>query len=249
MGSMARAKVAAIPIPDGRIDPERVVESMMTSTPETRAASHGNACTSRSRSRRRTWRRPRWCPPSPCATSPARCSSTITRDRLITLALACISIGALFLVWYLGTKYRFEFYIRFKNVPTPAEVFNQLTQVGLSNKYLINIAISLRRILTGFFIAIAHRRAAGPADRQISARPRLLHAVRRDPAPDPRDRLGADVDHAVAEQRGRASSTSPSSARSSRSCSTPFTACSRWTACWSAPAAASAPTSASCSGT
>jgi NitT/TauT family transport system permease protein len=79
----------------------------------------------------------------------------ITRDRLITFALACISIGSLFLVWYLGTKYRFEFYIRFKNVPTPAEVFHQLTQVGLSNKYLVNIAISLRRILTGFFIAIA----------------------------------------------------------------------------------------------
>lgn len=79
----------------------------------------------------------------------------VTRDRLITILLGCISIGALFLVWYLGTKYRFEFYIRFKNVPTPAEVFHQLTQVGLSNKYLVNIAISVRRILAGFFIAIA----------------------------------------------------------------------------------------------
>jgi len=82
-------------------------------------------------------------------------SRRITRDRIITLVLGCISIGALFLVWYLGTKYRFEFYIRFKNVPTPAEVFNQLTQVGLSNKYLVNIAISVRRIVTGFLIAIA----------------------------------------------------------------------------------------------
>jgi len=59
----------------------------------------------------------------------------------------------LFLVWYLGTKYKFEFYIRFKNVPTPYEVFQQLTQVGLSNKYLVNIAISVRRILLGFMIA------------------------------------------------------------------------------------------------
>jgi NitT/TauT family transport system permease protein len=82
-------------------------------------------------------------------------SRHFTRDRIITFALGCISIGALFMVWYLGTKYRFEFYIRFKNVPTPAEVFNQLTQVGLSNKYLVNIVISIRRILTGFFIAIA----------------------------------------------------------------------------------------------
>jgi NitT/TauT family transport system permease protein len=79
----------------------------------------------------------------------------ITRERIITAALACVSLGALFLLWYLGTKYRLEFYIRFKNVPTPYEVYNQLTQVGLSNKYLVNIAISVRRILLGFFIAIA----------------------------------------------------------------------------------------------
>lgn len=79
----------------------------------------------------------------------------ITRERIITAALACVSLGALFLFWYLGTKYRLEFYIRFKNVPTPYEVYQQLTQVGLSNKYLVNIAISVRRILTGFFIAMA----------------------------------------------------------------------------------------------
>src|SRR4051795_12781126 len=77
----------------------------------------------------------------------------VTRERIITASLACISIGALFLVWYLGTKYKFEFYIRFKNVPTPYEVFQQLTQVGLSSKYLVNIAISVRRILVGFMIA------------------------------------------------------------------------------------------------
>jgi len=79
----------------------------------------------------------------------------ITRERIITAALACISIGALFLFWYVGTRYRLEFYIRFKNVPTPYEVYQQLTQVGLSNKYLVNIAISVRRILLGFFIALS----------------------------------------------------------------------------------------------
>jgi NitT/TauT family transport system permease protein len=79
----------------------------------------------------------------------------ITRERIITAALACVSLGALFLFWYVGTKYRLEFYIRFKNVPTPYEVYQQLTQVGLSNKYLVNIAISVRRILGGFFIAMA----------------------------------------------------------------------------------------------
>jgi NitT/TauT family transport system permease protein len=79
----------------------------------------------------------------------------ITRERVITAALAVTSIGLLFLFWYIGTRYRLEFYIRFKNVPTPYEVYNQLTQVGLSNKYLVNIAISVRRILIGFLIATA----------------------------------------------------------------------------------------------
>lgn len=77
-----------------------------------------------------------------------------TRERLVTALLGGISVAALFLLWYFGTKYRLEFYIRFKNVPTPYEVYQQLTQVGLSNKYLFNIAISVRRILMGFVIAI-----------------------------------------------------------------------------------------------
>ncbi len=79
----------------------------------------------------------------------------ITREQVITALLACISIGALFLFWYLGTKYRLEFYIRFKNVPTPYEVFKQAVEVSSSTKFLINVGYSVRRILLGFFIAIA----------------------------------------------------------------------------------------------
>lgn len=84
-----------------------------------------------------------------------RLRAGITRDRLITALLACVSVGAFFLVWYFGTKYRIEFYIRFKNVPTPYEVFRQAIEVGGSNKYLINIGVSVRRIVLGFLIAIA----------------------------------------------------------------------------------------------
>ena len=84
-----------------------------------------------------------------------RIQAAMTRDRLVTALLACISVGAFFLVWYFGTKYRIEFYIRFKNVPTPYEVLRQAIEVGASNKYLINIGVSVRRILLGFLIAIA----------------------------------------------------------------------------------------------
>jgi NitT/TauT family transport system permease protein len=79
----------------------------------------------------------------------------ITRDQVVAALLACVSIGALFLFWYLGTKYKLEFYIRFKNVPTPYEVFKQAIEVASSTKFLVNVVYSVRRILFGFAIAIA----------------------------------------------------------------------------------------------
>ena len=78
----------------------------------------------------------------------------ITRDRIITAVLTCASLGALFLFWYIGTKYRLEFFIRFKNVPTPYEVMRQGLEVASSNAFITNVAFSVRRILSGFFIAI-----------------------------------------------------------------------------------------------
>ena len=153
MGSMARINVATIPIPGVGADAGRVVETMTVSTSEPASnesldtATPPPAGTAAPRSRR--------VPIVSLSDAARRLLKLVTRERLITAALACISIGTLFLIWYLGTKYRFEFYIRFKNVPTPAEVFQQAMQVGLSNKFLYNIAISVRRILTGFTIAIA----------------------------------------------------------------------------------------------
>jgi NitT/TauT family transport system permease protein len=79
----------------------------------------------------------------------------ITREQLVAMLLGALSISLLFLFWYVGTRYKLEFYIRFKNVPTPYEVFQQASQIVFSNKFLVNIAYSLRRILFGFFIAIA----------------------------------------------------------------------------------------------
>lgn len=71
-----------------------------------------------------------------------------------SLVLWAISLAGLFAVWYFGTRYRLEFFIRFTNVPTPAEVFAKVLEVNQSPKYLTNIGISLRRILLGFFTAI-----------------------------------------------------------------------------------------------
>lgn len=84
----------------------------------------------------------------------AAAATRLLNRQGITAILAIVSIGALFLVWYLGTKYQLNFYIRFKNVPTPDDVLQQALEVARTDKFMVNIVTSLRRILMGFFIAI-----------------------------------------------------------------------------------------------
>jgi NitT/TauT family transport system permease protein len=150
---MARVNVAAVPIPGVGADAGQVVENMMASAPE--PASDEMPELTKPAMIEPVAPEPEIVPTVSLRDVAQGLLKHITRERMITAVLACVSIGTLFLIWYLGTKYRFEFYIRFKNVPTPAEVFQQAMQVGLSNKFVFNIAISVRRILTGFAIAIA----------------------------------------------------------------------------------------------
>ena len=72
----------------------------------------------------------------------------------IKAAFAVVSIGVLFLLWYLGTRYRVQFYIRFQNVPTPYEVFREAVHVVGSHTFAANIGNSLRRIFLGFAVAV-----------------------------------------------------------------------------------------------
>ncbi|MGE0557545.1 MAG: ABC transporter permease [Burkholderiales bacterium] len=76
------------------------------------------------------------------------------RDNAASMLLWVVSIGILLGVWYIGTRYKLEFYIRFTNVPTPAEVLQKVVEVNQSGKFLLNIGISVRRILIGFSIAV-----------------------------------------------------------------------------------------------
>jgi NitT/TauT family transport system permease protein len=76
------------------------------------------------------------------------------RSNGVSMVLWAVSIGILLGIWYVGTRYKLEFYIRFTNVPTPAEVLQKVTEVNQSGKFLVNIGISVRRILTGFSIAV-----------------------------------------------------------------------------------------------
>ena len=145
MGTTARAKIIAIPIMEKPPEPETPAAAEATAkvTADTSPVDSDLPAPA-----------PEPIPTVSLSKILQGLSAKFTRERFITALLGGISIAALFLFWYFGTKYKFEFYIRFKNVPTPYEVYQQLTQVGLSNKYLFNIAISVRRILVGFAIAI-----------------------------------------------------------------------------------------------
>ena len=70
-----------------------------------------------------------------------------------TYLLGAISIGSVLLAWYLATRYKLDLYIRFGNIPSPGDVFEKVLEVNKSSKYLVNIGISVRRVLLGFFIA------------------------------------------------------------------------------------------------
>lgn len=67
--------------------------------------------------------------------------------------LGAVSIGSVLLFWYLATEYRWDFYIRFSNIPTPGDVWHTMVEVNQSAKFMTNVWMSLRRILEGFFIA------------------------------------------------------------------------------------------------
>ena len=91
---------------------------------------------------------------APPAITPAVRAMRWLRKNALSMFLWCMSIGLLFAVWYLGTRYRVDFFIRFTNIPTPAEVFAKASEVTKSAKYMTNIGISVRRIFSGFGLAI-----------------------------------------------------------------------------------------------
>lgn len=75
------------------------------------------------------------------------------RRRGLAALLAVCSLGGMVLFWHLVTTYKVDFYIRFTNIPTPAEVWQSVLQAGSNGKFLTNIGMSLRRIFIGFALA------------------------------------------------------------------------------------------------
>jgi len=93
--------------------------------------------------------------PAPRSLSPSPGARTLRllREHAPVWLMAAASLGGLLLFWHLATTYRWDFYIRFNNIPTPLDVFDTLAQVNNNGKFATNVGMSLRRIFIGFSIA------------------------------------------------------------------------------------------------
>jgi len=89
-------------------------------------------------------------PPAPL---PAQHLAAWVRGVLPNVLMAALSLGLFVALWYFATKYRWDFYIRFTNIPSPGEVLANATKLIHSDRFYSNMWISVRRILLGFGIA------------------------------------------------------------------------------------------------
>ena len=80
-------------------------------------------------------------------------------ERLSSLQLQSVLVGGLSLaigvfIWHLATKYNFNYFINFENVPSPIKVGGAFIAHLGDPEFYIHIAVSIRRILIAYSIAV-----------------------------------------------------------------------------------------------
>jgi NitT/TauT family transport system permease protein len=80
-------------------------------------------------------------------------AADLVRENGPGVLMAAASLGCVLLFWHFATTYRWDFYIRFANIPTPLEVLDKVMQVNANGKFITNVGMSLRRIFIGFAVA------------------------------------------------------------------------------------------------
>lgn len=95
--------------------------------------------------------------PAPTAAAPAAPVARTTRrigwSELRVVLLGIVSLAGFVLLWYLATKFKLDFYIRFTNIPSPEAVLEHALKLAHTGRFYDNMLISLRRILIGFGLA------------------------------------------------------------------------------------------------
>jgi NitT/TauT family transport system permease protein len=97
----------------------------------------------------------------------------LNRGRLRAVAIGTASLIVFLIVWYLLTKYRVVFFVRFTNVPSPLAVYDSFAKAIHDPKFLMHIVLSCRRILVGFWLAAV----VGVPLGLVMGRYKLVHEV------------------------------------------------------------------------
>jgi len=77
----------------------------------------------------------------------------LNKGRLRALALGMISVALFILLWHLLTLYRFYYFIRFTNVPSPLDVYESFQVAIHDPRFFMHVLLSCRRIAIGFVLA------------------------------------------------------------------------------------------------
>jgi NitT/TauT family transport system permease protein len=64
-----------------------------------------------------------------------------------------VSLGVFFVLWHVATEWDLAFYVRFQNIPTPAQVLAEAIDLFGTGGFYVHILASLERIWLGFAIA------------------------------------------------------------------------------------------------
>jgi NitT/TauT family transport system permease protein len=75
------------------------------------------------------------------------------RGQATAVLIGAASLLAALVLWYLLTKYRVVFYVRFINVPSPEQVFERAVRALSSQRFYEHVYLSCRRIFIGFAVA------------------------------------------------------------------------------------------------
>jgi NitT/TauT family transport system permease protein len=89
-------------------------------------------------------------PPAPPAPLPRRGLPDWAKQGLIM----CGSILFGLVVWHLGSTQKWDIYLNFRNIPTPAEVFEATLANIADPEFYVHIGISVQPVMTSFILAV-----------------------------------------------------------------------------------------------
>ncbi|MBB3061157.1 ABC transporter permease [Microbulbifer rhizosphaerae] len=75
-------------------------------------------------------------------------------DRIKMIGIGSLSVIAGILIWHYATKYNFNYFINFENVPSPGTVGSAFLVHGTDSEFHTHVQVSIKRILIAYSLAV-----------------------------------------------------------------------------------------------